>query len=229
VAADFSEEMETLRAFRRFSDFSPDLAREFGRIAEFYGLLAEEQGISIDCAGNAIVMEDRLMLERALALPSCAPSWNRTAARCGWRAVKSGERFSHCCSPRRRRPLPRDARQVSTGSPRSRHSGRPSSRRRAMPAAVAGHEQVLAVGAIAQAVHMGAGHLGQRRQQAAQGKAVFRVDSPMIQRALVAPDVGRASARRSFDRAQLSTDLRPYPHPTGQLARARNSPSTWRW
>ena len=43
-----------------------ELAREFKRIAEYYGLLAEEQGIAIECTGNAVVMADRLMLERAL-------------------------------------------------------------------------------------------------------------------------------------------------------------------
>lgn len=43
-----------------------ELAPEFERIAEFYGLAAEERGISVESAGNAIVMADRLMLERAL-------------------------------------------------------------------------------------------------------------------------------------------------------------------
>lgn len=44
-----------------------DLGEEAGKLVEFYGILAEEQGIRLEVTGSATTTGDRLMLRRALS------------------------------------------------------------------------------------------------------------------------------------------------------------------
>lgn len=44
-----------------------DLAEEIERLAEFFGLFAEDRGVAIDTTGEGSVIGDRIMLQRAIA------------------------------------------------------------------------------------------------------------------------------------------------------------------
>ncbi|MCU0840537.1 MAG: heavy metal sensor histidine kinase [Thiobacillaceae bacterium] len=44
-----------------------DLGEEAGKLVEFYGILAEEQGVRLEVAGSATTRGDRLMLRRAMS------------------------------------------------------------------------------------------------------------------------------------------------------------------